>query len=271
MQRREFCKKVGVSLIGGITHPLFADSTDTSGPNQPSMQSKIDNYNLDFSDDFFLEKIKFASLKSVVARLDKIQANIGYGRFNLIGFDDVIKVGRDTPSIGAFSESELNFIDEIFNTDAKIYGFFGEKVLPSLTANLNGKETLKVEGSGHYLFQGKPLSLFQKIRKDVGPNVILTSGIRNIVKQTHLFLTKSIQTNANLSRASRSLAPPGHSFHGISDFDVGMVGWGKRNFTNEFADSDVFKKLVDLGYAEIRYHKTNTDGVRFEPWHIKVA
>jgi len=57
--------------------------------------------------------------------------------------------------------------------------------------------------------------LYRKLQSDLSGKVVLTSGIRNIVKQTHLFLAKTIQSEGNLSRASRSLAPPGHSFHGI--------------------------------------------------------
>jgi len=100
---------------------------------------------------------------------------------------------------------------------------------------------------------------------------VLTSGIRSVVKQTHLFLAKTIQSKGNMSRASRSLAPPGHSYHGIGDFDVGKVGFGRKNFSEEFARTDEFMKLVELGYVDIRYPKDNLYGVRYEPWHIKVV
>ncbi|MBW2635413.1 MAG: D-alanyl-D-alanine carboxypeptidase family protein [Deltaproteobacteria bacterium] len=70
--------------------------------------------------------------------------------------------------------------------------------------------------------------------------------------------------------ASRSLAPPGYSFHGIGDFDVGSVGLGIDNFTRHFTKTDVFKKLQDLDYVRLRYTESNRLGVRFEPWHIKV-
>ena len=73
-----------------------------------------------------------------------------------------------------------------------------------------------------------------------------------------------------LSMASRSLAPPGHSFHGIGDFDVGKKGYGHRNFTADFAETDEFKRLKQLGFVKIRYHETNPFGVRYEPWHVKV-
>jgi len=99
----------------------------------------------------------------------------------------------------------------------------------------------------------------------------LTSGIRSVVKQMHLFLSKVLQTDGNLSQASRSLAPPGYSYHGIGDFDVGQAGFGADNFTARFAGTQAFKKLHSLDYVDIRYTNGNKLGVRFEPWHIKVV
>ena len=125
--------------------------------------------------------------------------------------------------------------------------------------------------TGHFLYRGDSEALYLKVKKDIGASIVLTSGIRNVVKQTHLFLAKTIQSNGNLSRASRSLAPPGHSFHGIGDFDVGKVGFGSKNFTSDFSDTKEFQKLVELGYVDMRYPLHNLLGVRYEPWHIKVV
>jgi len=80
-----------------------------------------------------------------------------------------------------------------------------------------------------------------------------------------------VYDKGNLSKASRSLAPPGHSYHGIGDFDVGKVGFGRKNFSEEFARTDEFHRLVELGYVDIRYPRDNLFGVRYEPWHIKVV
>jgi hypothetical protein len=173
--------------------------------------------------------------------------------------------------IGSFTSEEMAFVEEIFFYDARNYGFYGEKVNDKLTARFDEKDAVKIPGSGHYIFKGRPQALYQEIVRDVGSDIVLTSGIRSVVKQLHLFLSKAIVCHGNLSRASRSLAPPGHSYHGISDFDVGKLGWGYRNFTDHFAKSDVFKRLIDLGYVDIRYTPNNSYGVRFEPWHIKVG
>ena len=183
----------------------------------------------------------------------------------------MLNYARSHSSVGAFTAEELDFLESLFFDDVQRYGFFGEKVIDSLTAVVNERDRIKVSHTGHFLFKGESLNVYEKIRKDVGDTIILTSGIRGIVKQTHLFLAKTIQSEGNLSLASRSLAPPGHSFHGIGDFDVGKVGFGVKNFTSDFADTDEYRRLVDLGYLDMRYPEQNLLGVRFEPWHIQVA
>jgi len=101
--------------------------------------------------------------------------------------------------------------------------------------------------------------------------VILRSGVRSIVKQIHLFLAKTIKAIGNLSRASRSLVPPGHSFHGVGDFDTGKIGIGERNFTADFSSTEEYKKIAGFGYVDIRYPTDNLFGVRFEPWQINIG
>ena len=78
------------------------------------------------------------------------------------------------------------------------------------------------------------------------------------------------KSNLNISKASFSIAPPAYSYHSISDFDVGKVGWGWKNFTASFAQTTEFSKIRHLNYVGIRYRLYNQYGVRFEPWHIKV-
>ena len=80
-----------------------------------------------------------------------------------------------------------------------------------------------------------------------------------------------IDRKGNLSRASRSLAPPGYSFHASGDFDVGQRGYGKLNFTKHFEKSNVYQELADLGIIHFRYTEDNMLGVRYEPWHIQMV
>jgi len=232
--------------------------------------TKIKNFNNHFQDDVILNEAELRLLKSVANRLNRVQRTVGYANFSLIDIDYAMDIAKSYSNVGEFPKSEIDFLEKVFYTNASDYGFFGEKVFASFTTSVSRRETLKVAGSGHYLFRGKPEALYRKISRDLNGNVVLTSGVRGLVKQMHLFLMKAVDSEGNLSMASRSLAPPGHSFHGIGDFDVGKRGYGYRNFTEDFAQTDEFKRLSDLGYIDIRYHENNPFGVRFEPWHIKV-
>ncbi len=215
-------------------------------------------------------KIK-TTLEGVHRRLLAVRSVVGFGNFNVLSFDEMLAFSRDYSQIGEFTRQELDLLESLFYEDASRYGFYGEKPLGKITERVNPREVVKVPDTGHYVFAGEPLKLYGKVLKQVGERLTLTSGVRSVVKQMQLFIAKAENSDGNLSLASRSLAPPGYSFHGVGDFDVGIRGWGARNFTNDFASTDEFKKLIDLGYIDIRYPEDNRLGVRFEPWHIKVT
>lgn len=236
-----------------------------------SIEEKVRNFENDFNDDIYLLESELSLLESVTLRLERVQRVVGHGHFNVLDFDQLLQYAKSYNSVGAFTVQELAFIEKIYFTQASDYGFLGVKVTDNLTTKIARSEIVKVPYSGHYLFKGESLNYYETLKQDIGPNVILTSGIRSNVKQLHLFLSKARSSAYNLSKASRSLAPPGHSYHGIGDFDVGRVGWGALNFTNQFAGTDEFKRMQDLGYVQIRYTEDNRLGVRFEPWHIKVV
>ena len=232
---------------------------------------KVKNFNQTFPDDIYLTAEKQIVFQSTLKRILRVKKLIGYANFNLVSFDDMLLYAHRYPKIGKFTKEELALIDDVFFYDANKYGFHGNKVIKDLTSTINKKDTIKISGSGHYLFQGDALAKFDRLKNDVGPDLVLTSGVRSIVKQLELFLSKLNVSDSNLSLASRSLAPPGHSYHGIGDFDVGKKGFGKFNFTSKFADTSEYKKLIKLKYVDLRYTQDNKVGVRYEPWHIKVV
>lgn len=232
---------------------------------------KVKNFNQTFPDDIFLSTEKVKTFQIALKRILRVQRYIGYANFNLISFDDMLLYAHRYPKIGKFTKAELALIDELFFFDANKYGFYGNKVITTLTSRINRKDTIKISGSGHYLFQGDALKMYHQVKNDVGPNLVLTSGVRSVVKQLQLFLAKLDSSKGNLSLASRSLAPPGHSYHGIGDFDVGKRGFGTLNFTSEFSTTPEYKKLIELKYIDLRYTMDNQVGVRYEPWHIKVV
>lgn len=232
--------------------------------------NKIENFNNVHVEDVYLDADQRVILKATLTRLQRIQRTVGHGNFALLSFDDAIKTAKAYARIGRFSKAELDFLEMIFYEDSFLYGFMGDKPLKNLTDSIDGPQVVKIPYTGNYLYKGQPLEMYKKIRKDVGEDVILTSGLRSVTKQFMLFLNKAYKNDSNLSLASRSLAPPGYSFHGVGDFDVGQVGFGALNFTEKFTDTPIYKKLTDLGYIKLRYSKGNFFGVRFEPWHIKV-
>lgn len=207
---------------------------------------------------------ELALIRDINSKFKKTVDQVGFGNFNIISFDEAQKYAQ-------FSRVELEFLEMLFFKDAKDYGFFGSKVTNSLTETISKRDVFKVPNTGHFLFRGESQKVYDQVKKDIGSNIILTSGVRSIPKQMHLFLSKTIECAGNYSLASRSLAPAGYSYHSIGDFDVGKDGFGHKNFTSEFANTTEYEKLSKLGYVSIRYPEGNPFGVYFEPWHIEVV
>lgn len=278
MHRRDFLKWMGAAFP--VLYPSAALSkilTDSTIDLRTADQHVKDHlipkkeHHLSYKDDICLTLQEFDLLTASLNRLKQLQRIIGYANFSLIGFDDALRFSKMNSLIGAFKPRELEFFEKIFHTPAADYGFMGEKTSLMISDKISEKDVIKISGTGHYLFKGKPVDLYKSIKNEIGSDVVLTSGVRSIMKQFLLFFYKAHQENGNLSMASRSLAPPGYSFHGISDFDVGKKGFGISNFTEQFVTTNVYWKLSDLGYIKFRYTRNNELGVRFEPWHIKVA
>ncbi|PLY04129.1 MAG: hypothetical protein C0625_17375 [Arcobacter sp.] len=226
--------------------------------------------NVKKKNDIFLEEKYLNEFVSVKEKLKSIQRYIGYGNFNIISFDDMIKIANNSASIATFSKEELNFLEYIFYYDPSIHGFYGERVSDNITQKINTNDVVKIPHTGHYLFKGEPEKVYYKMLDDIGPSLTLTSGVRSIVKQTKLFLDKIDSVNGNMAMASKSLAPPAFTYHSVADFDVGKKGLGFANFTPRFALTEEFIHMRKLKYIDMRYTINNKDGVRYEPWHVKV-
>lgn len=203
-------------------------------------------------------------------KLELIKRYVGFGNFNILSFDDMLKIAKRYSKIGAFTVDELAFIEEIFYANPNEHGFYGKRTVPSLTTKIDKKDVMKINHTGHYLFRGHSDESYDRIISDVGKSLILTSGVRGVPKQMNLYFNKIKATKGNITLASRSLAPPAYSYHSIGDFDVGKIGWGYKNFTVSFARTQEFWRLQKLSYISMRYTINNKDGVRFEPWHVKV-
>jgi hypothetical protein len=232
--------------------------------------TKVRNPDSQHSEDIILDSTQKRLLSDVVHRFQRLYKTIGYGNFGLLGFDEAIHFAKKNHIVGHFTEPELALLEMIFYRDAADYGFLGDKKIVDLGQVVSRSDISRIPGSGNYLFKGKSLAKFEKIKENLGDEVLLTSGIRGIVKQFYLFLNKAYRHDGNLSLASRSLAPPGYSYHATGDFDIGQKGLGSVNFTEQFTTTRVFKRLAKQGYVDYRYLRDNMLGVRYEPWHVKL-
>jgi zinc D-Ala-D-Ala carboxypeptidase len=287
MVRRTFLKVAVANLLWGriasAAETLFAMEDGALPNNLPGGEEvsaavnpikdylyKVRNPDLAFTDDVYLDTGEQQLLVAVLQRLERLCAHVGDGNFTTLSFDEALNIANRQVSVGQFSEQELAFMEMIYGRDAKDYGFYGARQVTSLTQRITSSATIKIPNSGNYLFKGESFEKYGKIRTALGEEVILTSGIRGIVKQFYLFLNKTHRHGGNLSLASRSLAPPGYSYHGIGDFDIGQKGFGKHNFTEQFESTQVYRFLTERGYIDNRYWRDNLLGVRYEPWHIKL-
>lgn len=280
MKRRYLLKALGLGCIGfGIAPEILAKTVNGyfAGTNvYPDDELKdylfkIQNFNNSHEDDMLIESNLYTAFESTVMRLRRLQKLVGHGNFNILSFTDGLSLARNYSKIGKFTKQELSFMELTFYADGRRYGFLGQKPLKEITDQVKKKDVVKIPYSGNYLYKERSVEIFESIKKELREQVVLTSGIRGVVKQFLLFLNKVYSSDGNLSLASRSLAPPGYSFHGNGDFDVGQVGYGALNFTGRFTETEVYKRLSELGYLKLRYPQDNRLGVRYEPWHIKIS
>jgi len=274
MDRRTFLKTFSFLLMAqGLPHTSIVSAF--GAPASPMKKSQgaapANHQEPGVIHDILLLKDDWPALQSTLDRFSRVQAIVGFGNFCILGFDDSLQVARNYSKVGAFTKQELEFIDKIFSTNARRYGFTGDKTFHNMSDTIDASKIQKLPGTGNYLFKGRPQEIYRQISSDIGDRVVLTAGIRGMAKQYYLFLRKVKKTNGNLSLASQAIAPPGYSYHGVGDFDVGQVGFGAANFTTRFSHTTVYKKMTQLGYVVFRYPQNNQLGVQFEPWHIQVV
>ena len=270
MKRRKFLQTGLLTLSASSAGTLIPSTAWAIAQPSGGYFRKMADFDSSHETDVVTPSDEFPLLKATLNRIKRVQRTVGYGNFNVLGFDDMLKIARSYPSVEQFDHAELEFIEKLFHIDASLYGFYGTKVLPNISDDIDVNRTVRVRGTGQRIYRGPAMEKYRRIKETIGKDVVLTSGVRSVVKQLYLFMNKAERSHGNLSLASRSLAPPGYSFHAIGDFDVGKRGLGRANFTRAFADTDVYKRLCDLGFVRIRYPEHNLLGVRFEPWHVRV-
>ncbi|MDA7818332.1 M15 family metallopeptidase [Sulfurimonas sp.] len=223
------------------------------------------------SSDMFLSQNEYKSLISLDLKLRQIKRYVGFGNFNLLSYEDSLKIAARVPKIGRFTKEEIELTYKFFYENPSKYGFYGERTCFNINNKISKKDVVKIPHSGHYIFKGKSTHDYNRIISDIGDTLYLTSGVRNVVKQLSLYCSKLKSLKGNMTQASLDIAPPSHSFHTIGDFDVGKMGLGGKNFTSAFAKTKEFHQMTQLEYIHIRYSPNNLDGVRYEPWHVKIV
>jgi hypothetical protein len=265
MNRREFLKSTTFVSFGFLFNDTVEASSNISIINDSvSILQHKDS-------DIILNWKQLQIMKIVANKLHTVKKMVGYGNFNIISLDELVYRARWSKGIKRFTKEELNFIEYIFYRDPTVHGFYGNRTCEHITEKINKKEISKIPYTGHYLFKGESYDKYFRVKHDVGKNIILTSGVRSIVKQMSLYFDKVLLCNGNVSLASRSLAPPAYSFHSLGDFDIGKKGYGYDNFTARFALTKEFREVKKLSYIDMRYTINNLDGVRYEPWHVKIV
>ncbi|MCP4670355.1 MAG: hypothetical protein GY857_03505, partial [Desulfobacula sp.] len=192
MRRRTFLKQSAFFLTMTSTPLAFANSLihaknfdiDSHIKDQLSIKR---HFNKNYGEDIFIDKNLLTLLEISVNRLKRVQRIVGYGNFCLLDFDDAIKIGKSYSKVGAFTKRELDFFEMIFYSKGQEYGFMGKKPIQTITGKIVKRDIKKIPHTGNYLYRGKPVATYTDIKKRLGSDVILTSGVRSIMKQFLLF------------------------------------------------------------------------------------
>ncbi len=257
INRRDFLLKSALLSVASTT-TLVADAVD----NLSIITEK--------SSDIYLTHEDFITLGILRERFKRLKRFVGYANFNIISYNSSIFYARNYSSIGKFSKEEIYLMERFFYEDPSRYGFYGERTVENISDYIKKKDLQKISRSGHFIFKGTSLESYNRLQHDVDThNIILTSGVRSVIKQMRLFVDKLYRNKGNLTRTTNAIAPPAYSYHSTGDYDLGKKGFGFANFTPRFALTKEYRELKKIPYIEMRYTLLNKDGVRYEPWHIK--
>ncbi len=242
MNRRDFIRIAALTGLGlglssrqALAQIAMLTPRDAAAVHDARLQDYLDkmrNFERPHPDDVFVD----AGELPAAARMRRAPWPhggwlIGYGFFHLLSFDDALRYSRNMNGSELLPNRKLHSWRRFFIADARSYGFLDDKPLKNLTHAVSRSQVVRIASTGNYLHRGDSFDAYQKIKKSVGNRVELTSGIRSIIKQYRLFLNKAYENGGNFSLASRQVAPPGYSYHGWNDFDVGQAGFGELNFT----------------------------------------
>ncbi|MCK4974538.1 MAG: twin-arginine translocation pathway signal protein, partial [Sulfurimonas sp.] len=152
-----------------------------------------------YNTDRFLTADEYSTLLSLDTKLTKLRRHVGFGNFNLISYDDSLKIARMNRRIGAFTKEELSLIDRFFSDNPAKYGFYGERTCYDISNKISKKHVVKIPRTGHYIYKGTATEDYERIIGDIGDTLYLTSGVRNVMKQLSLYCSKLKRLKGNLT------------------------------------------------------------------------
>jgi len=214
MKRRYLLKALGLGCIGfGIAPEIlaktikgsYAFAIESTDDELKDYLHKIQNFNNPHEDDMLVDSNLYNTFESTVMRLRRLQQLVGHGNFHILSFTDGLSLARNYSKVGKFTKPELKFMEIIFYEEGQRYGFGGQKPLKEITDRVKKNDVVKIPHSGNYLYKERSIEIYERIKKELGEQVVLTSGIRGVMKQFLLFLNKTYKSNSNLSLASLSL------------------------------------------------------------------
>ena len=237
------------------------------GPLDADYFSRMAAADKPYDGDRYLESSELAVSREVADRLRAVEAHVGHGRFNTLGFERVFKVASDLPS-ARFSVPQIRFMRALFGRSNAFFDYRGARVSEDFLAHHDTEDLVHYPEDGDYLIDGQPSRRFDALKQKLGNSLTLLSGYRGHPKQMLLYLDKVVASDGNLSLASRNRAPAGYSYHFSGDFDIGDRRLGDANFSRQFLKSPVYQATIKSDEWAQRYPNHNVLGVRFEPWHI---
>lgn len=271
IDRRLFLKGFGLTIATIQAPYLFADTGEIKFDDQSNNLSisdiksylkKMSSPDIVNPSDIFVLKTEREVFDSSFKKLYALLNRVGYVKFSALDISQA-------RTLVSFTDDEMDYLKKLFMFDASNFGFYRDKPLSDFNAKIDS--TKLTQANGILCFDGKTIDKYRAMKDSIGDDVFMSSGIRSIVKQSFLFIQKARHCDYNLSMASRTIAPPGYSYHGVGYFDIGSRKISlSQNFTDQFADTGVFKKAAKDGYISLRYGLENKLGVRYGPWHVKV-
>jgi hypothetical protein len=225
-----------------------------------------------------LDELNFihrAAAESVFESWDKYLISLPKERSAIVDFDTLMN---------QLNFYERDFAERIFQIDPKEIGFKGPKYSKGKPERPVKIESVKV-GDRETGIQYCPehsykdyLLMTEKMKKEIGKQLLIDSGYRSPGKQAYLFfyyLTTS--SDYSLKENAKWIAMPGYSEHGnpvnnAMDFtsENGINGFSDNQTAADFEALPEFYWLMENANQfnfYLSYPKDNTFGVAYEPWH----